>query len=526
MFNYPSDLWTVRGDPESELSYDEWCTQLAEAGCNFMRINLAGTNSRIHRKVLFEACSIEPPPAGTYNVWKSALDPRDLAQYRAEQIVPGTPRSAWWNQSNLGSLIDAAEQHGIKFSIVPFAYAEFRRDWWRYHAWNANNYYVSGERCVPADRGWLQEARELFTDTRAIQAAKDRLTFICDAFEGHDVIGAWELWAEMTWMVTNNRDVWGIDAWDGRMITNVREKVVPWVEEMLQHIKTRSSAPAGNGQAFIGRRTDYPDHPDNQVNVRNEIHGTPSSDVVWINWYHGTNYSLLMAQLRAHQAHWPDKQIVVEQTVPYNLNRDEPWREESSPFQQSKILEWLLVCGEYGCVGPIRWMGIYEENINWWRTGGYADPAMAEIAGVTEAFAQVVDPASWQDRGGSWDERISSPDLSLISSWGSSEHVTMFLSWPSAGDHAITVTGLKDQSYTFYLFDWITGELLNTQDVAAEEGTLTLDDLPDREGRLAGYLVAQEQDEPVAELVLPTNDGFDYVLSVTKRVHVAATQED
>ena len=73
----------------------------------------------------------------------------------------------------------------------------------------------------------------------------------------------------------------------------------------------------------------------------------------------------------------------------------------------------------------------------------------------------------------------------------------MFLSWKSAGNKTITITGLKDQDYTFYLFDWIRGDLLSTQEVVAENGRLTLNEVPTRDGRLAGYIARKPASPPL-----------------------------
>jgi hypothetical protein len=120
------------------------------------------------------------------------------------------------------------------------------------------------------------------------------------------------------------------------------------------------------------------------------------------------------------------------------------------------------------------------------------------IAGVTKKFADVVDLEDWEGtgrRGKPWDENIESPGLSLVSSWGDTQHVTMFLSWTSPGSKTIRVTGLKDQGYLFYLFDWISGEQLSTQEIEAVNGTLVLDQIPTREQRLVGYVTRK----PVVE---------------------------
>ena len=91
---------------------------------------------------------------------------------------------------------------------------------------------------------------------------------------------------------------------------------------------------------------------------------------------------------------------------------------------------------------------------------------------------------------------INSPDLSLVSSWGDGQHVTMFLRWPSGGNKTITVDGLKDQDYVVYLFDWISGELTGTQEVTAASGRIVVRQVATRDNSLAIYVDRKDAEPP------------------------------
>jgi hypothetical protein len=123
----------------------------------------------------------------------------------------------------------------------------------------------------------------------------------------------------------------------------------------------------------------------------------------------------------------------------------------------------------------------------------------------------VVDLEDWEGtgrRGKPWDDNIDSPGLCLVSTWGDAEHVTMFLSWTSGGAKTITVTGLQDQGYLFYLFDWISGEQLSTQEVEAQNGVLVLNQIPTRQQRMAGYITRKPVVErPKVRLVFRNSEG-------------------
>jgi hypothetical protein len=394
--------------------------------------------------------------------------------------------------SNLGQLITAAKNHGIKFLMAPFENVEFRsRQSWNLHAWNRNNSYVNGDTCQPQDRGFLTNATEVFTDAQAIAAAKARIDFIIGTFESMDaieVIACWELMEEMTWLATSQQ-FWGLDVWDNRMRANIREKMVPWVNEMATYIKAQQPGTlVGNAHAFLGRRAEFPADRDHQMNVVNEIHAADALDLVFINWYKGANLNACRAWLRECQAHFEGKQVLVTQYAPYPLGRSVPYQAETAPYPESKGHEWVHACGVPGFVGPQRWLGISESVPRVWQTGGIADPAMREIGGVTNEFSTHIDYRKWVGEGKNQDEMIRSPDMSLVSSWGDGQHVTMFCRWPTAGNKTITVDGLADQDYVFSLFDWITGELLSTQEVTAEQSRVVIRQVPARDGALAGYL--------------------------------------
>jgi hypothetical protein len=258
---------------------------------------------------------------------------------------------------------------------------------------------------------------------------------------------------------------------------------------MARYIKAWDpNALVGNGQAWWASRDDWPSNPDHPINLVNELYEVPELDFVMINWYESGNLDECKKWLRLCQDRF-QKQIVVEQYAPFPLNRDTPWKRDQSPHLMSKGHEWLAACGEYGVVGPLRWPGIREKDSGGWITGGYADPQMMNIAGVTRQYASYVDLHTWKGRGRAFDDNITSNGLRRVGSWGDGEHVTMFLTWSTGGSKEVTIKGLsQDQTYTFMVFDWVKGDLISTQDANANQGKLTLVVTPGREESLVGYL--------------------------------------
>lgn len=502
LFGYPDNLRKIRNQPSSELNYDEWFAALAAAGVNLIRVRLTGKQT-VWARDGQRAASIEPPPAGTFNIWHNVLDPTNLNQYRTDQ-VPGSIPSHLWRSSNLGQLIDAAEAHGVKLLVSPFESNEFKApNPWRRHAWNLDNRYLDGTACQAQDQGFVREAWQVFTDARCRDAAKARLDFLLQAVEGHDVVAFWELCEEITWMAAES-EFWGLDTWDVRMHANI-DKIVDWVNDLATYIKERHSAPVASGHAFGGVKRQFSTDPNDFFNVVNRVHQAEAVDIVSINWYVGEDVAAAHRWLRACQEHFAGKQIVVTQYAPWDIRRTDIYTSESDPFPESKRFEWTAVCGSYGLVGPVRWPGIREQTRNDWLTGGYADPDMANIAGVTSEFAELVDLSQWSGFGESYDARISSSNLSEVAAWGDGTHVTMMLTWPSDGAKTITIKDLKDDDYKFHLYDWLSGTLISTEEVTAAAGSLVLDNVPTTDRSVAAYV------EPLRSPPPPAADGIRLV---------------
>jgi hypothetical protein len=444
----PNTLDVIRGDPSTELDYEQFCTALEQAGVNWLRVKIVGRNNPQGGLV----CAFEPPPAGTYNLWNIVLDPASLAQYRSHQVTLPIDR-ATWSASNLGQFILACKRHGVRLNVIPFHNGEFG-DKWSLHAWNRNNNYVNGTRCQEQDRGFISDHRAALTDPRAIQAAKDRIDAILGAFAGYeDVIASWEACAEIT-NIANPR--WaGTDGWNDEFRQWIH-KMRDWLGEIARHIQSQHLAPVGASQATEGSLRNG--------SWKTELFDSPALDWVGINSY-GLGLQDAYALLRMAQARYPGKQIVTQQYAPWQLGSG-IHHHEDSPYRQSKRLEWLFACGNGGFIGPMRWPDM--------DTGTYASPRMAEIAGITAQMASAADLDNWST-GQSWDARMSSPDLSLVSSWGDGQHVTAFLRWSTDGQKPIAIQGLADGEYTVRWFDWLDGDEVRAQAVTVSGGTLALD---------------------------------------------------
>ena len=426
-FGFPNN---TQPSPGAEpLTFEEWFARLEAAGVTRLRTKFCGWNGPLGTSAL----SFEPK-LGVFNDWGGRLE---------EAVV-------------------AALAHGITFQVIPFDNEEWRSGWPR-HAWNA------------ANGGFLSDPRKVFTDPRAIAAAKARIDAVAEACG--DAIGAWEVCAEMSFLI--DRDFWGVDNWT-QMQPIVREALVPWVEEMAQQcIAAYPAAPVGNGQVFApaGFNSD-PNHPSR---LRNEVFMTPSLDFALTNWYGDEPVRNKLDWLRSCQQ-YIGKPIYVEQYAPWDLGPNAAYTRETADFASSRVHEWAAACGEYGVEGPLRWPEIkpVDEFRTWW---GVASPEMAEIAGTTRWFSEAVDLDDWTGRGRAWEEQIASTDLAWAAAWGDGAHVTAFLTWLVSGTHGVSISGLENQEYEVRFFDWLNGDQVSARTAVAVHGILVLEAVPYREDR-------------------------------------------
>jgi len=454
---FPNDLSPMAQQPE--LTWEQFFDQLDDAGVTRLRFSFSGWNNPLSVSGI-QAFEYR---AGQYNDWDGRLQ----------------------------TMLDLCRTHGITLQACPFDNSEWIAGWGA-HGWNR------------ANGGWLVNATDVFSDEQAIQAGHNRLDAIV-AMAG-DVISGWELCEEMTWCCTP--DFWGLD--NVGQMTEPVQIMVDWVEEMGSYIHAIHPAPVGNGHVFG-------DLSANWAQTRNRIHTTPSCDVAWINWY-GADLAPKIRWLRECQA-YTDLPCYVEQYAPWALGRTAAYTREPEDLSWSKAHEWAAVCGEYGCVGPIRWpeirpQGQYNE---WW---GQAHANMAEIGGVTAQYAAGVDISAWRERGEAWDNRVSSNGLQIVSSWGEGRHVTLFAQWGDSNGRQVQVRGLDEGQYRVSVYNCVSGDRVQTTERDSVGGVLEVYVQPPSRAMAALYIEwippTQEENQPPTVDVGPDREcRIDQTLSVS-----------
>jgi len=446
------------------LTWNEFFEQLQAAGANLLRVHLTGEN--------------EPQGRAGVQAFEYAL-----GQY-----------TDW--DGRLTQMVEAARAHSVGLMVAPFVNREFKRGW-GLHAWNADN------------GGILDDARDCFTDPRALLAAENRIDAIVAACG--DTIAAWEICAEMAWLL--DTDFWQTDGWDAEMREIATVTLPGWVEQVAQYIHRVHHASVGNGQVFAGRHT-IPDDPNHPGYLRNLIHRTPSLDYASANWYDWDDATTVQDKvdwLRQCQA-YTGKPVYVQQYAPWRLGRDVPYTREPETLAWSKAHEWAAVCGEQGCVGPLRWQEIRPqgERDKWW---GVAHPNLADIAGVTAEFAAVVKPERWGASQASWDDQIVADRHTLLSSWGDGSRAVLFVGWDDDTAHDVRI-GLVDGEYTVRAFDYVVGDEIDAWDAETNGGQLILESVPVRDGCAALFVERIEPPPPVQQYNLVLRIGDQIVASV------------
>jgi len=463
---YPDSLEETRNSGV-ELTFAQYCSKLAAAGCNLLRVKWSGQNASDGGGY----CGIEPPPPGTFNIWQTALDPSNLATYRSQQVTYPVGAAAW-AASNMKEFIEQCENYGIYLHVLIFEASEFQPYKWYYNAWNSANHYINATTCEVADRGYISTANEFYTNANCIAAAKARIDFLVDVLGTNKAVVSWELFAEMSWLLAVG--FWGESTWGANMVANVRNKVNPWVREIAAYLRAKDPY---NRPIAMGLLRPPPDPytfsdyaADHYWNVINEPMVQYPVDICCINLYEQTLAECAHELNKAHQ--YTDKLVWATQFSPIQM--DNSPREEFSPFLESKQRLWVGVCGERWGLAPIRWPGLTERQDNVWQTGGYADADFYGIPNTVETFCSNVDWLHWKTNNYVFNSYVTTTGTNTHVAYGDGEHVTMMIDWTSGGTKTIGVSNLADGTYTFTYYNWVDGLVDGTLAPVAAGGSLSM----------------------------------------------------
>ena len=484
--NGPNESFRYPLSSSSLVTYSAWCADLAAKGTKMIRV-IWGARHMTRNPVV---CDLEPPPYGTYNIWHSALDDSTLATFRSHQVSgspgDGTFPQAYWDNSNVKALLDACQANGIEVWIALSHNKEWTGYEWTYHPWNYGNYYLNGTRCENADRGFLSERWQVYTDAQAIQAMKDRITFVIDLVGGYKCVTLWGICSEGNWGYRPS--VWGEDSFNSTMIDNVRNYVSPWYETIGKHIRSEDAynRPIVSSIMQVPSTYTWPSSADDPRNVKTEPLTQYPMDIVAVNLY-GNTYEDAVRKLNAAREKVDPKLVAVHQYWPQGwiLGDTSPLRIEEDPYLDSKYVEWLGAVMKWS-IGPGRWMGLEESSHNVWIRGGYADPDWYGIGAVTETFRGDID---WKEWSGAepWEDYVSSVGLDYSITTGDGDHFAGMLVWTSSGAKSLTVSNVTNGDWTVIQYDWTTGNVDATFTPTAAGNAWTIAPTTNSENRIVLY---------------------------------------
>ena len=437
------------------VTYAAWCADLALKGTKMIRLIWGGRN-----QPWTNAYNLEPPPYGTYNVWHSALNDSNLTTFRSHQVSgspgDGTFPIAYWTGSNIKALLDACEANGIEV-IVELSHNNEFSVYWAYHPWNYSNRYMSGVACATQDKGFLSDNRLFYSNAQAIQAMKDRISFVINLIGSYKCVCMWGICSEGIWAFAP--DFWGEPALNATVISRIRNEVVPWYAEIASYIRSEDvyNRPIMVSVARTPGTGVWSTDPDHYANVMAEPFLAYPIDVIGANIYE-SSFENSIQHINLVREKFHPKQVLIHQYWPFNWIGNPGGRAEYPPYTESKRIEWIGAVIKWS-TGPGRWMGLIESaNNNVWSKGGYADPDWYSIGAVTATFRGYI---NWKDWSGAedWADNISSTGLNYSLTTGDGDHFVGVLVWTSSGAKTLTISNVTDGAWTFRVFDWTTGSV-------------------------------------------------------------------
>jgi len=466
-------------DPDEERfwTYGEWMIALDQAGVNSVRVSLGDSSAE-------GRFGMEIPPLGTYNIadvpiaydenyWNSQVDgtEADFAERR--------------QASNITQLIQAAERHGVKLSIVLWNSGSLYKSWmWERNPYNVDCHYPGGMPCSGGDRGIITTPQEFFTDPVAIAYQKRYIDFVVDTWGDSEAIWSWEIMSEIQFVP--GRD------------PNKASEMVAWVGEMSSYLAekdhyhrpiTVSSVRFVNGSRIPS--DDSPSSTDLTLRaaaITNSMFNLPHIDFVSFHNYIAFTLPKRLAITRRLQELW-DKPVVVgefwparidHRPVPQDAASDPlvtpellkaPWQ-EVPPFYNSRGYIWLQLIATGGSGGAMRWPGFgnvrdpeacaadLDERRSCSEDILYTRPDFYSLYDAPAAFIQEIDWSTLTDAQ-PWENRVSGDgELSFIAGQGTDKVGILMLI--GNGQLTLFIKNLAEGTYSVKVFDWLSGKLVSS----------------------------------------------------------------
>ncbi|MBN1766003.1 MAG: DUF5060 domain-containing protein [Sedimentisphaerales bacterium] len=146
-----------------------------------------------------------------------------ILEWRNHTYFDGVGRLSQQVAQRLDTVVDQAEQYGIAIQLTLQYHGAFST---RVNPnWDDNPYNIVHS----SDGGFLTNPEEFFTDSEAKRLTKNKYRYIIARWGYSPAIFAWELWNEVQYTGSDDRNWWTAD---------YRDEVVAWHDEMATYIKS------------------------------------------------------------------------------------------------------------------------------------------------------------------------------------------------------------------------------------------------------------------------------------------------
>jgi len=493
--------WESRQNPSPSLgnrTIESWVRdELAANGLNFINIWL---NTNVGNGFSFEA-NVNEFNAAMDNGSGKMLFLRNLplnatSTERAQRhnLLYGNP-DIITDGSNISQLVEAAEKYGVKIKVSLFRQYEFRGDW-EVNPYNKNRLTsewwctnsLSGY-CLPGPATTVDEALSTY-----VQLQKDRFRFIYENWGESPAIAAWELMVEIN-QVTKNIGVDGVKRWVNEMSSYIRQMDTHHRPILLGSV-TPEYRPWGSTANPALPQPDPNDPLSN--NAKNTIFDTANIDIVSFHNYHFYNMWDRLIFHRLLEERYPGRTIqfgggsgviraacpddgyciglppsVNGPDIPAYTHQSYSGEYEVEPWINSKIHAWLNLIASGG-TGTASRFNAGEFNTNGFSSIYYAPSQF--IKQVKWSRWNTSTMRAWEDwrDWGKW----TNPDAISMIPWvaktpqvenadfiaatGDSDQL-MIMVRGSQNNVTLTIPNLEPGDYTAKVFDWMTGDIIQTK---------------------------------------------------------------
>jgi hypothetical protein len=447
----------------------------------------------------------------------------------------GPTYASRFSNSNITKILQAAEAHDVKVVLTLWGSRQYADDArWEYSAYNQSCKKPDGSDCRPHEKGILTDQYDIIFDPHGtipgvtkdgknvLDYQKQYIDFVYKAWGESEAIWMWEIMNEIHYLAQWNSG-------PGELDDNVDKRLLPWIEYMSNYI--RSVDIHHRSVSISGIHTSWKDgtiaDPRQIASLEDNLCDRTAWQGAEIDFFLACKHKMfeyvdvvnlhdygtptlkgrLDRQKRLDEI-WPDKPKIIGEFLPKqcrqsNCDRDSqdeyaptilkgqntyigryPWHIEIAPFHNSVSYYWLNLISNGGNGEVRRWMGFGIES---WSEGAalhyeneYDNEHFSDIAVSTGKFIPEVDWSDWGNHT-DWDQYITisntrlDPDNDFVlTSRGDGNQVMVMFRSLSDYSTPIEVRNLEEGTYTVKLFDWLTGERVETWTVETVRDILSI----------------------------------------------------